>query len=192
MERRIFSNPPQKQQPSDCTRPELCVGWQFPAPGFICGGDDGIQRKNQTAGKHSGGDVMNYMIHHDEGSDGHIQLLCKDDGHDRHAVNGTAVADRQTASDSGNQNAETCTELQNGTGKRRGDADVYGQYICNQPGTRGIDGDCIHGVYRKRNALFFRPNRKRGMLRIGRENERDIYSGAIWDSSMEVSEIPPS
>ena len=41
MEQRRFSNPPQSGQTAVCTRSELCVGCQFPAPGFICWGADG-------------------------------------------------------------------------------------------------------------------------------------------------------
>ena len=103
----------------------------------------------------SADNVQQNVVCHDESTYGNAQAFCKDHRHDFDAVHGASVPDGSATAQSGYQTAEQGAKQQILSGKGGGDAHIHRQNVRDEPCSKGIDGDGIDRIDRKRDPLFF-------------------------------------
>ena len=116
-------------------------------------GDDGVERQYPAAHDDAADHVQQHVVNQHKCTDGQPERLCKDDGDDLNAVHRAAVADGQAAANARDDAAEQRTQKQIRARQRRGNADVDGQHIGDEPGRHRVDTDRKDGVNREHRPL---------------------------------------
>ena len=116
-------------------------------------GDDGVERQYPAAHDDAADHVQQHVVNQHKCTDGQPERLCKDDGDDLNAVHRAAVADGQAAADARDDAAEQRTQKQIRARQRRGNADIDGQHIGDEPGRHRVDADREDGVNREHRPL---------------------------------------
>ena len=116
-------------------------------------GDDGVEWQYPAAHDDAADYVQQHVVNQHKCTDGQPERLCKDDSDDLNAVHRAAVADGQAAANARDDAAEQRTQKQIRARQRRGNADVDGQHIGDEPGRHRVDADRKDGVNREHRPL---------------------------------------